>query len=384
MRINNRLAARLGRLAELTEPFTTPLLPTDYAGLFNPLFGREIRGRVTTVDRHDDFTTVTIEPGPGAGRSFTRFQAGQFIGLGLQIDGRWTWRCYSLTNAPELSGDRLHRSERRLSISVKPVPDGTVSTRIADRLRPGRIIRLSAPGGDFHLPDPVPEKILFVTAGAGVTPVMSILRWLGQEAGTEVGTGGTAGGTAGATFPDVVHVHSERAAAPAAPFGDELTALEESQPGYTLIHRDSASHGRLTAEDLPGLVPDLAERVTLACGPTPLLDDLRTVIPDIRTESFHATDLPGSVDPADLGGEIILGSTGVTASSTGTTTILDAAEAAGVPLVHGCRMGICRTCVVPVTDGTAVDLRDGAVYGPGEQIRTCCSVPSGTLAVAVN
>ncbi|MDN6660517.1 MAG: iron-sulfur cluster-binding domain-containing protein [Corynebacterium variabile] len=376
MRINNRMAARLGRLAELTEPFTTPLLPTDYAGLFNPLFGREIRGRVTAVDRHDDFTTVTIEPGPGAGRSFTRFQAGQFIGLGLQIDGRWTWRCYSLTNAPELTGDRLHRSERRLTISVKPVPDGTMSTRIADRLRPGRIIRLSAPGGDFHLPDPVPEKILFVTAGAGVTPVMSILRWLDQEA--------RAGGTAGGTFPDVVHVHSERATTPAAPFGDELTALAAEQPGYTLIHRDSATAGRLHAEDIPDLVPDLAERVTLACGPTPLLDDLRTVIPDIRTESFHATDLPGSVDPADLGGEIVLGSTGVTTSSTGTTTILDAAEAAGVPLIHGCRMGICRTCVTAVKDGTAVDLRDGAVYGPGEQIRTCCSVPSGPLAIAVN
>lgn len=379
MSLTDRLAARLGRLADLTEPFTTPLLPTDYAGLFNPLFGREVRGRVTAVDRHTDFTTVTIEPGPGVGRTFTRFRAGQFIGLGLQIDGRWTWRCYSLTNAPVLSGQQWHGKERRLTVSVKPVPDGTVSTRIADRLRPGRIIRLSAPGGDFHLPDPVPEKILFITAGAGITPVMSILRWLAQEDAAN-----TAGGTAGTPFPDVVHVHSERASAPAEPFGTELAALAEAQPNYRLIHRDSATEGRLTAADIPDLVPDLAERTTLACGPGPLLEELKETVPDIRTESFHASDLPGSVDPADLGGEIDLGTTGVTATSTGTTTILDAAEAAGVPLVHGCRMGICRTCVVPVTDGTAVDLRDGAVYGPGEQIRTCCSVPSGHLAIAVN
>lgn len=376
MRLPDRFAATLGRwaarTADLTEPFTTPLLPTDYAGLFNPLVGREVRGRVTAVERHPDFTTVTIEPGPGAGRTFTRFRAGQFIGLGIQIDGRWTWRCYSLTNAPELTGQQLSR-DRRLTVSVKPVPDGVVSTRIADRLRPGRIIRLSTPGGDFHLPDPVPGKILFVTAGAGVTPVMSILRWLREES------------RAGAQpFPDVVHVHSERASAPAAPFGDELAALAAAEPGYTLVHRNSAEQGRLTAAGIPGLVPDLTDRVTLACGPGPLLDDLRTVIPDVRTESFHASDLPGSVDPADLGGEIELGTTGVTASSTGTTTVLDAAEAAGVPLVHGCRMGICRTCVVPVTDGTAVDLRDGAVYGPGEQIRTCCSVPSGHLAISIN
>ncbi|HCT15787.1 MAG TPA: hypothetical protein DIW82_13640, partial [Corynebacterium nuruki] len=58
---------------------------------------------------------------------------------------------------------------------------------------------------------------------------------------------------------------------------------------------------------------------------------------------------------------------------------LEAAEDAGVPLVHGCRMGICRTCVTPVVDGTAVDLRDGTSYGPGEQIRTCCCVPAGRL-----
>ena len=84
-------------LAPALRGFTTPLTPTDYATLFDPLRGREIRGRITSVEQHGPFTTLTIEPGPGM---VGTFQAGQFIGLGLQIDGRWRWRCYSLTNPP--------------------------------------------------------------------------------------------------------------------------------------------------------------------------------------------------------------------------------------------------------------------------------------------
>lgn len=366
MGFTDRLAARLTSLSGAVATFTTPLLPADYAGLFHPLYGREIRGNIVSVDRHPDFTTLAIEPSSHAAAIFSRFHAGQFIGLGVQVDGRWVWRCYSLTNAPK----RADQEQRNLlSVSVRPVPDGVLSTRIADHLSPGTIIRLSAPGGDFHLPNPLPAKILFITAGAGVTPVISILRWL--QANPE-------------DFPDVIHLHSERAASPAEPFGAELRALEDAESNYQLIHRNSVTEGRIRPEEISSLIPDLDERTVLACGPTALLDSLRTRIPNIRTESFHAPGLPGAVSAMELGGEIILGTTGVTATSTGTTPILDAAEAAGVALVHGCRMGICRTCTVSVTEGTAIDLRDGAAYGPGEQVRTCCSVPSGILKIAVS
>lgn len=369
MRVPRRLTG-ITRAVARTAPrllttFTTPLLPDDYAGLFDPLRGREIRGRITDIAHHPDFTTLTIEPGPGLPH---RFEAGQFIGLGLQVDGVWRWRCYSLTNPPAPSPSRgtAGHTRRELTVSVKPVPDGRISTRLADHARPGGIIRLSAPGGDFHLPSPVPGKLLFVTAGAGITPVMSMLRWLRQEYGTGDG------------WPDVVHVHSERGAEPARPFGRELRELSEAVPAYRLIHRDTTADGRLTPSDVGALVPDHADRTAFACGPAPLLDSLRNLLPGLRTESFHTADTV-DIDAADLGGEIVLGDNGVTASSTGTTTILEAAEDAGVPLVHGCRMGICRTCVTPVVDGTAVDLRDGTSYGPGEQIRTCCCVPAGRL-----
>lgn len=349
-------------LAPALRGFTTPLTPTDYATLFDPLRGREIRGRITSVEQHGSFTTLTIEPGPGM---VGTFQAGQFIGLGLQIDGRWRWRCYSLTNPPV-------RKPRSLTVSMKPVPGGEVSGHVASHAVAGQIIRLSAPGGDFHLTSPVPDKLLFITAGAGITPVMSMLRWLHQE-------------HPGTTMPDVVHIHSERGPTPPDPFAAELDALAEESPSYRLISWDSTESGRLSGQNVQSSVPDWETRERYACGPVPLLDNLIEAMPGTRTEQFHnqgAGAGTGEINPEDLGGEIEFGGTGVTTTSSGSTTILEAAEACGVNLVHGCRMGICRTCVTPITDGIAVDLRDGASYGPGEQIRTCSCVPSGRLHIA--
>lgn len=366
-----KILARAAKpLAPALRNLTTPLSPDDYAGLFNPLRGREVRGRIVSVIRSGGYTTLTISPGPGMAGAF---EAGQFVGLGLQIAGRWQWRCYSLTNAPVRTG---RGRSRTLTLSVKPVPGGKVSGHVAEHALAGQVVRLSAPGGDFHLPSPLPGKLLFVTAGAGITPVMSMLRWLNQEHTPQ-------------TWPDVIHIHSERGPRPPAPFASELDELDRSTAGYKLISWDSTGRGRLSGQDVVSSVPDWESRESFACGPGALLESLTEAIPHTRTETFHAQGAASgnagtSPDPADLGGEIEFGETGVTTTSTGSTTILDAAENCGVSLVHGCRMGICRTCVAPITDGTAVDLRDGATYGPGEQVRTCCSVPSGYLHIASN
>lgn len=338
----------------LASVFTTPLFPEDYAGMFNPLLGRELRGRVDAIERHGDFTTLHITPGPGIS---PHFHAGQFIGVGLQINGRFVWRSYSLTSAPG-------HKDRRFTISIKPVPDGMISEHVVHDIQPGQLIRLSAPAGDFYLPRPLPDKLAFITAGAGITPVISMLRWLEQE-------------NPPAQWPDVVHVHSERAATPSAPYGEELADIAARVPSYTLIHWDSTVDGRITTEQIENMVPDIDERARFACGPGELLDAIVARWPDTATEKFFSPlDSAGTA-----GGTITFGGTGVTAESNGTTTILEAGEAAGLHMVHGCRMGICRTCVSTVEAGVAVDLRDGKEYGEGEHVRTCVSVPSGQLTI---
>ena len=111
---------------------------------------------------------MTIKPGWGFSADY---QPGQYVGIGLSIDGRWHWRSYSLTSVPR-------RDNKLITITVKATPEGFLSTHLVNGVKPRTIVRLAAPKGDFALPDPPPSKILFVSAGSGITPLMAMLRSL--------------------------------------------------------------------------------------------------------------------------------------------------------------------------------------------------------------
>lgn len=365
---------------KLTSTFTTPLRPADYANLFNPLRGREIRGRIRSITHHGDLINLTLTPGPGLP---TTFHPGQFIGLGVLINGRWQWRCFSITDAP-----RPHLTS--LSLGIKPVPDGAVSTHVSAHAKPGDIIRLTAPGGDFFLPQPVPNKLLFVTAGSGITPVMSMLRWLRQEYGNrEQESGNRENGNSSSTptaFPDIVHIHSQRSTDLPAPYGTELHELARENPSYQLIHWNSADRGRLTPQTIAELVPDLHDRERFACGPAPLLNSLTEELPGTHVEHFYTADVNGTGGTGNsaTGGTIRFPAEHKETACDSSTTILEAAEACGVQLTHGCRMGICHTCTATVTDGQVVDIRTGNTHREGERVRTCSAIPDGDIAIEQN
>ena len=129
------------------------------------------------------------------------------------------------------------------------------------------------------------------------------------------------------------------------------------------------------------LVPDLAERTTLACGPAGLLDALaahhEAAGLTLTTEQFRTA----RVEPGD-GGTITF-SSGTTLELDGATPILDAAEEAGMLMPSGCRMGICMGCVIPLREGSVRDLRNGAITTavPGEtgaiKVQTCINAAAG-------
>src|SRR6202161_1466419 len=171
-------------LRTLARRIAPPLLPDDYLRLANPLWSaRDLRGRVLDVRREThDSATLVIKPGWGFSLDY---HPGQYIGIGLLMDGRWRWRSYSLTSSP-------HRSTRTVTITVKAMPEGFLSTHLVGGVAPGTIVRLAAPQGNFVMPDPAPASVLFLTAGSGITPVMSMLRTLARR--DQVG--------------DVVHLHS--------------------------------------------------------------------------------------------------------------------------------------------------------------------------------
>lgn len=359
----------LDRVRGALTGLSTPLLPDDYTRLLHPLWTRrELRGQIVSVTRQGpDVADLVIRRGPGVPADF---RPGQHIGIGVRVDGRFVWRSYSLTNAPDPvagTGGRGLRTrggtgDGHLRITVKAQHEGRLSRHLVAHAKPGTIVRLAAPAGDFHLPDPVPEKLLFITAGSGITPVISMLRHLDRRHGPGDG-------------PDVVHLHSVRDDSGLL-FRDELRELADRRPDYRLIVRRTAEEGRLAAGDVARYVPDLEDRVAYACGPGPMLDELEAAIPGLRTERFTLDR--GSVD-AQGGRVTIPGRAEIEVD--GATTILEAGENAGVQLPYGCRMGICATCVRQLADGHARDIRTGETHGPGERIRVCVCVPAGDLTL---
>src|ERR1700728_4648710 len=168
--VDTATTPNVNMLRGLVARATTPLLPDDYLKLLNPLWSaRELRGEVVAVQPEtEDSASVTIKPGWGFSG---RYRPGQYVGIGLRIDGRWHWRSYSLTSIPQ-------RDNKNITITVKATPEGFLSTHLVNGVEPGTVVRLAAPKGEFALPDPPPAKILFITAGSGITPVMAMLRTL--------------------------------------------------------------------------------------------------------------------------------------------------------------------------------------------------------------
>jgi ferredoxin-NADP reductase len=355
-------------LRKIAARITTPLLPDDYLHLANPLWSaRELRGRILEVRREtEDSATLVIKPGWGF--SFD-YQPGQYIGIGLLVDGRWRWRSYSLTSSPAavISGSGK-ATDRTVAITVKAMPEGFLSTHLVAGVEPGTIVRLAAPQGNFVLPDPAPPSILFLTAGSGITPVMSMLRTLVRR--NQIG--------------DITHLHSAPTASDVM-FASELAALAADQPGYRLRLRETRTEGRFDLARLSQEVPDWRERQTWACGPEGMLSQAEKVwsaagIGDrLHLERFAVS----KAAPAGAGGTVTFARSGRSVAADAATSLMDAGEGAGVQMPFGCRMGICQSCVVSLMEGHVRDLRTGAEHDPGTRVQTCISSASGDCVIDI-
>lgn len=340
----------------------TPLLPDDYLELINPLWStQELRGRIERIEKEtSDAVTVLIRPGYEWGWH----EPGQYLRIGVVVDGVHHWRAYSLTTEPG-------RPDGLIGITPKLVDAGKVSPYLVHRARPGDIVRLGGVEGTFVLPDPPPERLLFVSAGSGITPIMSMLRSLDRSDAVD----------------DVVHVHSARTP-DGVIFGERLRELDERRPGYKLHLQITGEAGRFTPPHLDALCPDWRERHAFVSGPGEMLDALvqhwrAEGDPELlEMERFQPVIGGGAV--AGEGGRIKFLSSGVEAESDGGTPILVAGEEAGAELPFGCRMGICHTCIGRLCEGEVRDLRTGEVYGQeGEMVRTCVNAPEGDVAIAL-
>jgi stearoyl-CoA 9-desaturase NADPH oxidoreductase len=350
-----------GRVRDLASRLTTPLHPDDYLSLLNPLWSaRELRGRVEqVVPETDDAATLVIRP--GWGWTF-QHHAGQYVGIGVEVDGRFHWRSYSLSSPPRHDG-------RTITITVRAMPEGFLSDHLVRGLAPGTIVRLAAPAGEFVLPDPPPPRMLFLVGGSGITPVMAMLRTLDRRG----------------TMPDVRLVYSsptpERMI-----FRDELRAMAQRNPGLQLHEQHTDVHGIFTLASLDEVCPDWRERGTWACGPAPMLDAAEQFWADagcagqLHEERF-SLELEGA---GAEGGTITFVNSGKQVDADGATTLLEAGERAGVGMPYGCRMGICHTCTLTMVSGRIRDLRNGEEHAePNESIQTCVTAASGDVTLNI-
>jgi ferredoxin-NADP reductase len=261
------------------------------------------------------------------------------------------WRAYSITSP-------TNRQDGRVTITVKAIPDGKVSNHLVRRAKPGTLIQLDQPTGDFVLPQAMPAKVLYLTAGSGITPVMGMLRDI--------------------EFDDVVMVHCAPQPQDVI-FRNELHDLvADKKLRLTEVHTDT--DGILDIARLDELVPDWAERETWACGPAGLLDAVEEHWTEHGVqERLHTERFRPSIVIAGAGGEVTFSATGKTVAADGATPLLDIGEEAGVLMPSGCRMGICFGCITPLKAGAVRDLRTGEITEaePGVLIQTCVSAAAG-------
>jgi stearoyl-CoA 9-desaturase NADPH oxidoreductase len=341
----------------------TPLLPDDYLELINPLWStQELRGRIERVHRETaDAVTIVIKPGwewPG-------HEPGQYLRIGVVVDGVHHWRAYSLTSDPG-------RPDGCISITPKLVDTGKVSPFLVREANGGAIVRLGGVEGTFVLPDPLPDQMLFISAGSGITPIMSMLRALARTD----------------ALGDAVLLHSARTADDVI-FGAELRELARSHAGFRLHEQLTGGMGRMGPADLDELCPDWRDREAFISGPGEMLDAMREHwdahgdCDVLHMERFQPVIGDVDAEHGD-GGTIRFLDSDVEATSDGTQPILVAGEEAGATLPFGCRMGICHTCVGKLCSGQIRDLRTGKVSGTeGEMVRTCVNAPEGPVEIAL-
>ena len=279
-----------------------------------------------------------------------RWDAGAYVSVRVEVDDDEHIRQYSLVRD---SADAQTHASGDMEICIKRVDGGRVSNRLNDTLRPGSYVTLVGrpqSSGDFAIPTPAAPS-LHIAGGVGITPIISLLRRIARHTqATGVRTDAT-----------LIYVNRDERSII---FEPELRAL--ARTAGVQLHvltdapssRDDLTHGQLSPELLARLVPDAAERQTYVCAPGALIDLTRGWLADLGQpqERFHAEEFvaPELDRPADDGSRytVRFRRTGTAVEVGGATTLLEAANRAGIAVPTGCERGLCKACVTPKLSGT--------------------------------
>ncbi|MCA3778145.1 MAG: hybrid-cluster NAD(P)-dependent oxidoreductase [Burkholderia sp.] len=339
---------------------------------------RQVLTCCRVIDETHDVRSFEFRVGDGAP---VRFEPGQFMTVSANVHGQSVERCYTISSPPT--------RPYLLSITVKRVPGGVMSNWLHDTMRPGGRMLAYGPSGSFTPTAAPAAKLLYLSAGSGVTPLMSMTR-ASIDLGLDL---------------DIVFVHSARTPADIV-FRNELQRLEALSPRLrTLFVCEGAGNeapwsgpiGRLSLPLLAEQVPDYAEREAFTCGPAGYMIAVRDVLRSgghdparYHQESFDisAGIAPAPAAPADDASSetftIKLSRSSRTFTVNATDTVLSAARKAGVAIPSSCSQGICGTCKTKVLEGTVEMQHNGGIRDREVQKGfrlLCCSRPTSDLVL---
>lgn len=313
------------------------------------------------------------------------YQPGQFVTLDLPVPGGNVQRTYTISSSPS----------RPLSISVtaKAQADSIGTRWMMDHLKPGMRLKAYGPGGIFSFHRHPAQRYLFISAGSGITPMMSMTTWAWDQAQNA----------------DITFVHAARRPSDII-FRERLEQFAARVPGvqlrFTIEEPEpyitwTGYQGRLNQLMLGLMAPDYLEREVFCCGPEPFMQAVRDMLIALgydmdryHQESFGApieseAEAPVIDDVApdeDARAQVTFTASGVTAACAETDTVLAVAKRAGLNIPSGCTFGLCGTCKIRKTAGDVHMVHNGGISDDDIAdgwILACCSNPMGRVSVEV-
>ncbi|MBG1233637.1 hybrid-cluster NAD(P)-dependent oxidoreductase [Aestuariivirga litoralis] len=332
----------------------------------------------------EDANTATFGLRAPSGAWFD-YIPGQFITLELPVPGGTVQRTYTISSSPSRPVS--------ISVTVRAQKNSVGGRWMLDHLKPGMKIKAYGPSGIFSSHKHPAKKQLFISAGSGITPMMSMTTWAWDSS----------------EMPDIVFVHAAKRPSEII-FRERLEQLANRVPGiqlrFTVEESDAfrswhGYRGRLSQIMLGLMAPDYLEREVFCCGPEPFMQGVRDMLNALgfdmahyHQESFGApvrteADQPliHDVKPADsVMVKVNFAKSGKIADCRETESILSVAKRSGLNIPSGCNFGLCGTCKIKKTEGDVHMVHNGGISD--EEIAdgfilACCSKPMGRVVLEV-
>lgn len=317
--------------------------------------------------------------------SWFRYLPGQFITLELPVGPEPLLRTYTLSSSPS--------RPLSISVTVKAQKDSIGSRWMLENVKVGDRLRAYGPGGIFTFMQYPADKYLFISAGSGVTPMMSMTRWLFDNG----------------EHTDIALISCARRPSELI-FEPELRRMAQRVPDIKLsfvVEEDdpfsawAGYRGRLNQLMLELMAPDYMEREIFCCGPEPFMKTVRDVLnaagfemAHYHEESFHAPIQTEDQRPEHddivldetAGAMIRFAASGLDAACSETDTILQVAKAQGLNIPSACQFGVCGTCKVRKTSGEVHMIHNGGITDKeiaDGMVLACCSNPIGRVEIEI-